>query len=47
MVSWKVLFNYIYRMHGKGCFTDYEGIKWEGEFYNGKYKSNLKYITLF
>jgi hypothetical protein len=23
------------KMHGQGCFTDGEGHRWEGQFYNG------------
>lgn len=33
-------------MHGQGLFVDVQGIKWEGEFFNGKFRSHLAFITL-
>jgi hypothetical protein len=33
-------------MHGKGKYTDPEGVPWVGKFFNGKYESGRSYVTL-
>jgi hypothetical protein len=35
-----------HRMHGKGKYTDPEGVPWVGKFFNGKYESGRSYVTL-
>ena len=34
------------RMHGKGCYTDSEKSRWEGEFFNGMYDNGRAKVAL-
>ena len=34
------------RMHGAGCYTDAEGVAWEGQFFNGKYDNGRAFVCL-
>lgn len=33
-------------MHGKGCYTDSEKSRWEGEFFNGMYDNGRAKVAL-
>lgn len=34
------------RMHGDGAYTDPDGVRWAGQFYNGKFNNGRAYISL-
>jgi hypothetical protein len=36
----------LHRMHGKGCYTDQDEVKWEGQFYNGKFNNGKSFVSL-
>lgn len=34
------------RMHGEGLYVDSGGVRWEGTFFNGKFKSSRAFLIL-
>ena len=37
---------WLFRMHGKGTYTDPEGVVWTGTFHNGKFDNGKAHISL-
>ena len=33
-------------MHGKGVYIDPESVKWDGDFFNGKFYNGRAYVSL-
>lgn len=33
-------------MHGEGAYVDKDGVRWEGQFFNGKLAQGKTYLTL-
>ena len=34
------------KMHGKGVYVDSQSVRWDGQFYNGKFKSHRSFVVL-